>query len=210
MPLIWGRENKRLASHVDSQTRKAPLRTGRGIPRWARTLAGIAALASLLAAIVIGSGLLNRGTGNAPAKGEPSLPPDRRLAEALLGAKWQEAESASRELLARDPFDARAIFNLAYSLQRQGRLDEATGYYLLSADFREFGIYSKYNLACIHSVQESPDEAIELLRAVIEEGFVSTLGIASEHDFDLLRADPEFHRLVLLEEVNRDRKSGIR
>ncbi len=47
------------------------------------------------------------------------------MAIASASGDWPGTEQACRELIAEDPFDGRAIFNLGRSLHGQGRLDEA-------------------------------------------------------------------------------------
>jgi tetratricopeptide (TPR) repeat protein len=182
----------------------------RSLPVWARSLAGIAAFAAVLAAIVVGTGVLDSGDENVQGTSVANVPPDQVMREALNQGDWASLQRACEDLLARDPFDARAIFNHAYSLHRQGRLDEAAAQYRSAADFQDFSSYSRYNLACILARQGQPDEAMQLLTDVIESGFCSSRGIGSEIEFKPLRVDPEFLRLMMVEQINRERLSGGR
>jgi Flp pilus assembly protein TadD len=179
----------------------------RGATGWLRPAAGSAVFLIILSAIVVSSGILQpRAQASGESSKESSRPPDQRLNAAISRGDWAASEAACRELIALDAFDARARFNLGYSLHLQKKLDEAAENYNKSKNFNEFRLFSLYNLACISALQDKPDEAIEFLRTAISEGFFSRRGIASDADFATLSGDPEFHRLVMQERINRDQK----
>jgi len=98
-----------------------------------------------------------------------------------------------------NPDDPRAATMRAVSLARLGRRDEAVrwGERALSIDPTDGGVL--YNVACLFSVIEHRDRALECLEEAVAKGFGSPEWLARDPDLDPLRDDPRFERIMAME-----------
>lgn len=114
---------------------------------------------------------------------------------------WQqnrlnEAEPFIAKLAEIKPDDSGIWINLAYIRRRTQSLDAAveTLQHAFSANPR--CALAHFNMACYRAVQHRTSEALELLRSALHlDPKLKSLAKA-EHDFDQLRATPEFQKLV--------------
>lgn len=110
--------------------------------------------------------------------------------------RWEEGADAYERVLGLDPENVGAFVGLGWCRKRAGRLDLAIASMerLLAARPDE-GI-GLYNLACYLSLLGDRAGAIEHLdRAIRQDGDFRDLA-REEEDFDLVRRDPRFARLV--------------
>lgn len=179
-------------------------------PRWLKSVIGITVFLAILATILYSTGFFQRGfaTGNTRRANYKPLPPAQLMAINIEERDWPRAEENCRKLLAEDQFNAHAIYNLGYILQRQDRLDEAAEQYRKSSEFLDYRADSLYHLACIDALQDRPEEALAKLEAALQDGFLSGDGIAVDPDFAALREDPQFKRLVRMESGNREQRAA--
>lgn len=146
-----------------------------------RSLAGLLAALPLLAA-------------TAPAQqDQPAL----QDAVALMrNGHFEEAAASFRKILADQPANGAAWFNLGYSLHALGRLEEAHDCHVKAQDAPDFRPIAIYNHACVHALWGEPDTALKLLEDAVAEGFDDAAQLREDADLASLRPDPRFQGLV--------------
>jgi serine/threonine protein kinase/Flp pilus assembly protein TadD len=106
-----------------------------------------------------------------------------------------------RQQLERVPEDVRARILLANSLARRGQdADEATSHLRTAVALRPGDPNTLYNAACTYGVLGRTEEALETVKKAFASGYGNTGWAAKDSDLDCLRDDPEFRKLVGLEE----------
>lgn len=173
-----------------------------GIPIWVKSVAGVVVFGLLMVAMVVGTGILNPEEESLTADNLLDLPPDQRAEIAIERNNWRMAENAFREMIEADQFDGRSLYNLGFTLHRLDRLDEALEYYEQASDFVEFKDWSFYNLACIHALQQRPDDAIEALDQSVNAGLRLPGRIEDDEDLVSLHDDPRFLQIALQQYIN--------
>jgi len=117
-----------------------------------------------------------------------------RQAEAADG--YQRALAVAEKHMELNPDDPRAATMRAVSLCRTG--DRSSGLRwaerALEIDPHDAGV--RYNVACLYSLEEQPDRAIECLEEAIRAGFGHRDWIEQDPDLDPLRNHPRFQELV--------------
>ena len=183
----------------------------RGSGAWIGRIAGVAIFLALLGAIVYGTGYF-QGTVS-PAEQDREIMPagtGQDMTAAWARSDWPGVETICRDLIEKDQFNPTARFNLAFSLHRLGRLEEATEHYLLARDFVEYQGYSDFNLATIFAGDGKTDLAIRHLTQALESGFVSSRGIDRTPELKPLYAHDSFADLVEQENRNRVKRERRR
>ncbi len=127
---------------------------------------------------------------------------------------WTAAAKYYDAMLADDPYNPIASFRKAYALHsllyqaldqvasgtpptgthfRMAR--EALDAYDVTADHHSMQSIAYYNIGCIQARLGQTDDAIHAVERAVEAG-MSLARIAREQDFDSLRGDPRFQRLL--------------
>ncbi|MFO1050690.1 MAG: DUF2911 domain-containing protein [Planctomycetota bacterium] len=109
---------------------------------------------------------------------------------------WPAASDAYRKVvtLARD--DGEAWHHLGYALHAQQRLDEALEAHMQATRFEGWAPVGWYNAACVHALKGHKDQAIECLEKAVAAGFADRNQIDGDTDFDGMRDDARFQKLV--------------
>jgi len=109
---------------------------------------------------------------------------------------YQEALRVAERHMDLNPDDPRAATMRAVSLSRLGRLEE--GLYwadrALTMDPEDAGV--RYNVACLFSVANKTDRAIECLEDAVAVGFGNKSWLERDPDLANVRDDPRFNALL--------------
>jgi tetratricopeptide (TPR) repeat protein len=128
-------------------------------------------------------------------------PTDEHALAIKSAVLWQqnrllEAEPFVAKLAEIKPEDSGIWINLAYIRRRTQSLDAAVETLQRAFAANPRNALAHFNMACYRAVQHRTQEALELLRNAIHlDPDLKTLAKA-EHDFDQLRATPEFQKLI--------------
>ncbi|MDP2470423.1 MAG: tetratricopeptide repeat protein [Candidatus Palauibacterales bacterium] len=114
--------------------------------------------------------------------------------EATVG--YRKALAVAEKHMELNPDDPRAATMRAVSLCRCGERDAGLRWAerALEIDPTDAGV--RYNVACLYSLEDSPDQAIECLEKAVEAGFGNRDWIAQDPDLDRLRDHPRFQQLL--------------
>lgn len=171
-------------------------------------LAGLGLFIAILAAIIYGTGYFGSSDRNLESgvDGQVALD-DMDMSDALARGQWPQLEKISRRRLELDQFDGVARFNLAYSLDRLGKYDEAMEQYEIARDHIEYRQFAEFNLAILHARRGETDAASEHLELALKAGFVSQAGIENVPELEALREREVFQEFISVENANRLRKT---
>ena len=115
----------------------------------------------------------------------------------LIGQqKFAEAEAVLRRAVDDYPKAPRPRFLLGYTLHVQKKYDAALTSYRQAVEFPQTQALAHYNIACIYSIRGKVDQAIKELDLAIAAGFGNMDYLASDPDFDNIRADARFQKLL--------------
>ncbi len=136
-----------------------------------------------------------------PAGTQPSEP---RKATATLeqahrhqqAGEWDEAAATYAELVEQDPDNPTFAFGLAISLHMGEHYEKAIEAHRKAAEFDQTRGVALYNLACAYALTGQTDKALEALDASGETGFDIHEAAPSDSDFDSIRDDPRFKKLL--------------
>lgn len=133
-------------------------------------------------------------TGPTP---DPELVAMMQKAQSLLGQqKFSEAETILRSAMESFGDKPGPLYLLGYSLHAQKKYEDALVMYEKASAFPRVKINCLYNMACIHSLQNKPDEAFSTLNTAITAGFKNFGQLQGDSDFDNIRNDPRFKKLL--------------
>ena len=166
-------------------------------PLWAKTAVGGSVFGLMMIVVLVGSGLFGAKSGELRTVAND---PAQRAAAAMSTRDWPMAEEALRVMVEADQLDGVALFNLGITLHQQGKYDEARECFLKTIEFRRLRVRSRYDLACVEAMSGNQDKALEYLEIAINSGFRRNSGIFDEPSFASIRQNPEFIRLVELED----------
>lgn len=119
-----------------------------------------------------------------------------RAGEHFRAQQYDMAAEAYREVVAADPTDGGALFNLAYSLHVTGKIDEAIPLHERASRFPGARQLSLYNLGCAHALKGHTEESFAALTRAIDAGFSRVDTLKTDTDLDSIRSDARFARLV--------------
>ncbi|MEO8379332.1 MAG: M56 family metallopeptidase [Acidobacteriota bacterium] len=126
---------------------------------------------------------------------EVTVTPDlEKIGDFLLARLGKYDKRADRWL--REPRDAEERYDRAYDLYRSDRYAEAAAAFRRSADEGYRRETALYNAACSWALLDNPDRALAELDAAIAAGWDDFDHIAEDSDFDPIRGDPRFQRLL--------------
>jgi hypothetical protein len=153
-------------------------------------------------------------TAKKTAKEQPSKPPKKggfnkeldaliEKAEGLLEEEsYREAAVVFAEMTSSFPNNPAAWFRYGFCLHMSGDLDRAIEVHRKAAEFDQFATMATYNLACAYALKGQSDDAFEALQKAILLGFNDVAQFKADTDWEKLRNDRRFERL--LENMKRD------
>ena len=106
------------------------------------------------------------------------------------------ARARLERLLDLDPDDPRANYLLADALLQTGSHEEAIRHAERAVSLDPEDSYTLYGLACVYSRLGRVDDAVAALRRAVDNGFGHKAWVENDSDFDALREDARFRRLV--------------
>lgn len=130
-----------------------------------------------------------------------ALQPDEPMAIAIKSTVlWElnrlgEVEPCMAKLAELNPKNSGLWINLAYIRRRTQSLDAAVATLQRAFDANPKDALAHFNMACYRAVQNRPQEALALLQSAFTLNPKLKILARHEHDFDGLRALPEFQRL---------------
>ena len=114
-----------------------------------------------------------------------------------------EARAANREGIARaertlalNPNDGRALATASVALYEDGQAERAMEVSRRSLELYPDDMSTLVNAACLHSRAGMKDEAIDILERVFSRGWGKLDWVKVDPDYDSLRAEPRFQRLL--------------
>ena len=120
----------------------------------------------------------------------------------MLGS-LDEATQANREgirraehVLALNPLDSRALSLGASALFHDGQTTRALEWSRRSLELYPDDMSTLVNAACLHSKLRQKEEALDLLERVFAHGLGKRDWVEHDPDYDILRADPRFLKLL--------------
>jgi tetratricopeptide (TPR) repeat protein len=115
----------------------------------------------------------------------------------------EESKTATREGIRRaertlmlNPTDARALSLGSGALFEDGQLARATEWSQRSLELYPDDMTSLMNAACLHAKAGQKEQALALLERVFARGWGKRDWIEHDSDYDILRDDPRFQRLM--------------
>lgn len=109
--------------------------------------------------------------------------------------QFAPAAAIYAEIVAADPDNALAWYNLASALYRGERFAEALDAWLRVTNFPGLKPVGYYHAACAHALLGNPDEAFQFLFAAQDAGYLGLSSIRVDSDLASLRDDPRFEKL---------------
>jgi tetratricopeptide (TPR) repeat protein len=113
-----------------------------------------------------------------------------------ITGQYEEAEEAALKALELDPEDVANQNNYANLLMEIGRLEEAEQYFRNAIAISPEHPKPYYNLACLYSVEGQTQDAIFYLDQAIQLAEFMRNEARLDPDFDSIREDPAFRRIV--------------
>lgn len=126
---------------------------------------------------------------------DPELVAAIRKAQSLIGqSDFSGAEEILKDTARKFPNKPGPVFLLGYALHGQKKYDEALEVYEKSVKYPAVEAASLYNIACIYSLQDKPDEAFAMLDAAVGAGFKNFRQLQADADFTNIKDDPRFQK----------------
>ena len=123
------------------------------------------------------------------ARLEKASAPDDAMAE------LEEADSIEVEDFG-DRSKGQEVFQHAYDLHMEGKLDEAIEAHKAAAKFDSYKGIATYNLGCAWALKGEKDKAFKALFAAVKYGFADQDQFETDTDLDTLREDERFDDLM--------------
>ena len=134
---------------------------------------------------------------------EWSRPHDNLAIILRIVGRYDEAEKEALRAIELDPESVATQTNYANLLTAMGKMDEARNHYLKASALDPAHPKPYYNLACLYSLEENAAEAVRYLRQAIERAGSLRVEARNDPDFDPIRKDPAFRKLVYVEEFRK-------
>ncbi len=128
------------------------------------------------------------------AQGQSPQPTE--AAAAFQAGDYTRAAEAYAEWVEANPGDGLAWHRLGYALHALGRYEEALAAHVKAASFPQGGPTSAYNAACASALLGRADDAFTWLDKAVAAGFTNFALLASDKDFDGLRADERMRKYL--------------
>ena len=117
-------------------------------------------------------------------------------ADLMANESFEEAAEAFGKLTKLAPDQGGAWFNYGYCLHANGDLKKALEVHKKAAEYDQFAGIATYNIACAYSLMKKPDDAFEALNKAIELGFGDANQVEGDSDFDNIRDDDRYVKLM--------------
>ncbi len=127
------------------------------------------------------------------ANGQGGIPQARQL---IGQRKFVEAEALLADLVEKNPGSAVGWMLLGYTRHAQGKLDLALEAHLKAANFNQVQATAFYNIACVYSLQDKPEQSMEYLRKAVAAGFADPTLLATDTDLENVRGMDGFDELL--------------
>lgn len=127
----------------------------------------------------------------------------REANDLMASGSFGDAASLYEKVVQLDPKNGVAWFRYGYCVHSSGDLDKAIEIHRKAAEFDQFAGIATYNLACALSLKKQPDEAFAALEKAIELGFGDVNQLENDSDFDNVRNDKRYTKLI--EKLKNDR-----
>lgn len=114
----------------------------------------------------------------------------------MADQSFAEAAKAFAKVVEVQPKNGMAWFRYGYCLHANGDLDEAIKIHKKAASFEQLAGISTYNLACAYSLKKESDKAFKTLHRAVELGFNDVGQLEGDSDFDNIRNDERFEKLI--------------
>ncbi|HVF39522.1 MAG TPA: tetratricopeptide repeat protein, partial [Gemmatimonadaceae bacterium] len=111
-------------------------------------------------------------------------------------AAMRRAYDAARKHLELNPDNPRALYMGAAALSGLGESERARDWNRRALEMESEDPSVLYNIACVFSREELPDEAIAALSKAIDNGFGHWTWIEHDNDLDAVRSHPGFQKLL--------------
>lgn len=108
----------------------------------------------------------------------------------------QRGVKLADEHLKLNPDDARALYIGANGLVSLGQFDKGLQWARMARELQPNEPMALYNLACVYSLADKIDEAIDCLAACIDTGFSYRDWVEHDSNLDALRTEPRFAELM--------------
>jgi len=122
-------------------------------------------------------------------------PAMERANQLYQASQFAPAAAAYAKIVAADPGNALAWFNMAGALHRGEKFAEALDAWLQVTNFPGLESVGYYHAACAHARLGNPDEAFQFLHAAQDAGYLGLPAIRVDPDLASLRDDPRFGEL---------------
>jgi len=128
----------------------------------------------------------------------PSDPHALAIKSAVLWEqnRLKEAEPFMAQLAEMNPHNTGLWINLAYIRRRTQSVEAAAATLQRVFTANPSDALAHFNMACYRAVQNRPTEALEFLRGALHLDPKLRVLAKAEHDFDSIRALPEFQSLL--------------
>jgi len=133
----------------------------------------------------------------APAAAQAAEGPTVEQGRQLLQAEdYAAAAALFREIIEREPHNARAWMLLGTALQSDGKLDGALEAHLKAVEFEETAQRGMYNAACAYALKGDKESAFAWLVRLHESGKFDMTRILVDPDLERLEDDPRFATML--------------
>lgn len=120
----------------------------------------------------------------------------RQGAEAAVQSRdWAAAAAGFRKLTELEPQNGKNWHMLGYCLHVDGKLDAALPIHKKAVEFADVAPTAAYNVACVYSLQDDKDQALQWLDKAVQLGFGRVEMLNEDTDLANLRQDPRFAAL---------------
>jgi tetratricopeptide (TPR) repeat protein len=163
--------------------------------RW--VAAGTVALVALLSMTACDREDAPPDEAAAPAEEQAAEGPTVEQGRQLLQAEdYAAAAALFREIIEREPDNARAWMLLGAALQSDDKLDEALEAHLKAVEFEETARRGMYNAACAYALKGDEEKAFKWLGRLHESGAFDMTRILVDPDLESLEDDPRFAAML--------------
>lgn len=118
--------------------------------------------------------------------------------------KWKEAVAAWEQVVERNPVNGEYIANLATAYYNTAQYARSIDAYKKQIELGWGRLYiAAYNIACCYSLAGDKENAIHWLQKSFDMGFRSYTLAQQDADFNNIKTDPRFKKILALEDVTK-------